>query len=286
MPDTTLDYEIHIRPTKGWFRSDWEEVWHYRDLLYLLVRRDFVAKYRQTVLGPAWALIQPLLTAAVFTVIFGKIARIPTEGIPPFLFYLCGMLTWGYFSQAVQMGGNSLQGNAGILGKVYFPRIIPSFAYLISASIPFIFQLLLFLAFFSYFAALPSGSAVSLPGMRVLLFPLFLLHAAGLALGVGLLLSALTAKYRDFQQVMGFFIQLWMYATPIIYPISKVPESWRWALWLNPMAPVVEGTKYAFLHSEGFQLGPWFISIAVTMVIGLLGFSLFERIQRTFIDTV
>src|SRR5262245_5187246 len=240
------DYELVIRPTHGWLNLNLGDVWRYRDLLFLLVHRDFVARYKQTVLGPVWFIIQPLLTTVVFTVIFGKIAQIPTDGLPPMLFYLAGLLGWSYFAQTFQMTAGTLVSNAHLFGKVYFPRLVVPLSAVISNLLAFLLQLGTFLCFWVYYKFTPAGDSIGFSG-TVIAFPLVVLQIAALSLGVGLWLSALTAKYRDFAHLSSFIVQLWMYATPVIYPLSQIPGSWRWLAALNPMAMPVEAIKYVLL---------------------------------------
>lgn len=278
--------ELIIQRTNTWFHIPWRDLLHYRDLLFLLVRRDFVANYKQTILGPAWFIIQPLFTTLVFTVIFGKVARIPTDSIPPMLFYLCGMLAWGYFAQCMNGASATFVKNAGLFGKVYFPRLVVPLSIVISSMLAFAIQLAMFLCFWVYFNFLtPAGGLIRVTPY-LLLVPLMFLQTAVLGLGVGLLLSAMTAKYRDMMHAMGFLAQLWMYATPVVYPLSVAPEEWRWVLALNPMASVVEVYRLGFLGQgtiTGLQIA---LSAATAALIALAGLVFFTRTERTFVDTV
>ena len=258
-------YEIIIQPNRSWFHIDWRGLSHYRDLLFLLVRRDFVSKYKQTILGPAWFVIQPLLTTLVFTIIFGKVAKIPTDGLPPALFYLCGLLAWRYFASCLTTTSTSFTANANLFGKVYFPRLIMPLSVVISNLFAFAIQLVTFLAFLFYFKYLTQAGIDIKPNLSIFALPLLLLQTAAISLGVGLWLSALTAKYRDFQFLMGFLVQLWMYATPVIYPMSIVQEKWKPILALNPMAPIVESYRYAFLGTG--ITNPSYLMISITTTI-------------------
>lgn len=286
MEQVDYEYEIVIEPRRSWLRVDWRGLWEFRDLLYLLVRRDFVSKYKQTILGPLWFVLQPLLMTLVFTVIFGKVAKIPTDSIPPVLFYLCGLLVWGYFSQTLSLNSNVFVANMNLFGKVYFPRLIIPLANCVSNLFAFGIQLLTFLAFYAYFKlASPSGGLFA-PQWTLLLLPLLLLQAGLLALGTGLWLSALTAKYRDFSHLTNLLVQMWMYATPIIYPLSSIPEKWRWVAALNPMAPIVEAFKYSFF-GRGEMIWAWiFASASVTVVLTGTGILVFKWVERTFVDSV
>lgn len=278
--------EIVIEPNRRWLYIDWRSVAEKRDLLYLLVRRDFVVKYKQTVLGPAWFVIQPLLMTVVFTVIFGNVAKIPTDGLPTVLFYLCGLLGWNYFAQVLNQSGATFTTNKDLFTKIYFPRIIIPLSVAISNVLAFGIQFLTFAAFFAYFYFFTDAGAELTLNWSMLLVPLLVLHIAILVLGVGFSLSALTAKYRDFQMLQQFLIQLWMYATPVIWPLSQVPEAWRWAIIINPMAPIIEAFKLVFLGSGTVTAPFYLVSLAISIAVFVSGLMLFQRTERTFADTV
>lgn len=272
-----------IRPRNGWFDIHPGEIWKYRDLIGLFVWRDFVSIYKQTILGPLWYFLQPLLTTVVFTMIFGKIARLPTDGLPPFLFYLSGVIAWKYFADCLNGTSNTFVANAHLFGKVYFPRITVPVSVALSNLIAFGIQFLLFLAFFAYYWV--NGSVIH-PQTELLLVPVLILQMAALGLGFGIIVSSMTTRYRDLTQLVGFGVQLWMYVTPVVFPASAVPEKWRWILVLNPMASVIEGFRYAFLGSGSLQLQNWLISLATTVCVLFLGIVLFSRVEKTFMDTV
>ncbi len=279
-------HRIQIRPNQSWLRLDWVGLWQYRDLLVLLVQRDFTAKYQQTILGPLWFIVNPLINAFVFTVLFSRIIGISTDGIPPMLFYLGGQLSWNYFANVLGSTGNSLTGNAGIFSKVYFPRLIPPFAMCGSSLIAFVVQLAVFGVVWGYnFFFTPYGESMNV-GWSLLLFPLLILQTAALGLGTGLVLSAITAKYRDLQQLTGYLLQIWMYATPVIYPLSRIPEDWRWVANLNPMAAIVESTRVLLLGVGSVTFATHAVSILVTVSVLLGGIVLYQRTARTFVDTV
>ncbi len=280
------NFEIIIKPNRSWFYIDWQGLLHYKDLLLLLVKRDFVVRYKQTILGPLWFIIQPLLMTLVFTVIFGTVAKLPTDGVPPMLFYLCGLLAWTYFANCLTTTSTSFVDNAYLFGKVYFPRIVVPLSVIISNLFAFAIQLATFLAFFVYFKYFTAAGVLIQPNLFILLLPLILIQTAFLALGFGLWLSALTAKYRDLTFLMGFLIQMWMYATPIIYPVSMIPKEWQYIAFLNPMASIVESWKYAFFGTGVVELNYLLISAAVTVFVLLTGIFVFNRAERTFIDTV
>lgn len=279
-------YEIVIKPTTGFLRLDLKAVWQYRDLLGLLVHRDFVAKYKQTILGPAWFVLQPLLTTLVFTLIFSGVAKIPTDGLPPALFYMCGLLGWNYFAQTFTSTSATLVANAGIFGKVYFPRLVVPLSTVIANMLAFGLQIATFAGFYAYYKLFtPLGGGFGLSGWLVWL-PLLLLQTAALSLGVGLWLSALTAKYRDFTFLTPFIVQLWMYATPVIYPLSKIPERWHWLAVLNPMAAIVEAFRLMLL-GRGLVVPAYaLVSVGLTVVLLGTGLLIFNKVQKTFVDTV
>jgi lipopolysaccharide transport system permease protein len=280
------EYELIIRPGSRWFNLNLRDVWRYRDLLFLLVHRDFAAKYKQTVLGPIWFVLQPLLMTAVFVVVFGSLAGIPTDGLPPTLFYLAGLLAWSYFAQTFQSTSGTLVANAGLFGKVYFPRLIVPLSAVMSNLIALALQLVTFLAFWVYFKFFTAwGSNIAITS-AVVWFPLLLVQIAALGLGVGLWLSALTTKYRDFTHLSGFILQVWLYATPVIYGLSQVPERWRFVAVLNPMAVPVELIRYMFL-GQGL-VAPGYIagSAGTTLLLLVSGLAVFARVEKTFVDTV
>ncbi|MBI5075493.1 MAG: ABC transporter permease [Nitrospirae bacterium] len=272
-----------IGPKSGWFDLDLMNLWNYRDLIMLFVKRDFVTFYKQTILGPLWFLLQPLVTAVVFTVIFGRIAKIPTDGMPQILFYMSGIVIWNYFSDCLNKTSDTFAANAGIFGKVYFPRLTVPISIVITNLLTFAIQFLLFLAFWIYFYV---GGAAIKPTLWSLLIPLLLIQMAALGLGLGILVSSLTTKYRDLKFVVGFGVQLWMYATPIVYPMSQIPDKWQWLYGLNPMAAIVETARFAFLGAGSVRPGNLGISFAVTVFILLAGLVFFSRIEKTFMDTV
>ncbi|MCG2735997.1 MAG: ABC transporter permease [Candidatus Methanoperedenaceae archaeon] len=272
-----------IGPRTGWFDINLKEIWSYRDLIMLFVRRDFVAQYKQTILGPLWFLIQPLLSTLVFTVVFGTIAQIPTDGLPQVMFYMAGITAWTYFANCFTKTSNTFIGNAAIFGKVYFPRLVIPVSIVISNLISFAIQFGLFIVFLLYFYF--KGSSIA-PNMWILLTPLLLVQMAALGLGVGILVTSMTTKYRDLSHAVGFGVQLWMYVTPVVYPLSQIPEKWRWLSALNPMTAVVESFRYAFLGAGAIQ--PWVmgVSIGMTAIFLTLGIILFSKVEKTFIDTV
>jgi lipopolysaccharide transport system permease protein len=272
-----------ISPVSGWFNFSFRELWRYRDLIALFVRRDFIAVYKQTILGPLWFFIQPIFSTIVFTVIFGKIAKIPTDGLPPILFYMAGIVSWNYFSSCLTTTSNTFIANANIFGKVYFPRLTVPISVIIVNLLTFGIQLLLFMGFLVYFYF--RGSDIHLTGW-ILMTPLLLIQMGILGLGVGIFVSSLTTKYRDLTFVVGFGTQLWMYASPIVYPMSQIPERWQWIYALNPMASVIETFRHAFLGAGSVNLQYSAVSMGMTILIFIFGIVLFSRIEKTFMDTV
>jgi len=280
------DYEIVIRPTRGWFQLNLADVWRYRDLLFLLVHRDFVARYKQTILGPAWFVLQPLMTTVVFTIIFGEIAKIPTDGLPPMLFYLTGLLGWNYFAQTFQTTSTTLVANAGLFGKAYFSRLVVPLSAVISNFFAFALQLATLLAVWIYFKVFTGAAEQFGFSVGIVCFPLVVVQIAALSLGVGLWLSALTTKYRDLVFLSAFIIQIWMYATPVIYPLSQIPEKWRWISALNPMTTPVEAIRVMFLGQGTIVIAYLAMSVATTIMLLLSGVLIFNKVEKTFIDTV
>src|SRR5262245_44206363 len=277
------EWTLVIRPTSGWFDLHIADLWRYRDLVMLFVRRDFVSQYKQTILGPLWFIIQPLLTTLTFTLLFGNIARLSTDGLPKILFYLSGVTAWNYFSDCLTKTSETFSGNANLFGKVYFPRLAVPASIVISNLIKFGIQLTLFLGFYFYFLA--KGAAIH-PTRTLLLLPLLVLIMAALGLGSGIIVSALTTRYRDLRFLVQFGSQLMMYGTPVIYPLSKLSDQYRWIMLINPLTPVIEAFRYAFLGAGTFSWELLGISAVVTLLILTAGVLLFNRVERTFMDTV
>lgn len=277
------DWDLIIQPKTRWFDLHLGDLWRYRDLTMLFVWRDFVASYKQTILGPFWHLLQPLISALVFTVIFGDIARIPTDGLPPFLFYMCGLAAWNYFAACLTGTSGVFITNAGIFGKVYFPRLTVPLSIVISSLVKFGIQFALFTGFMIFFGI--RGSDIR-PNLTILIMPYLLLIMAALGLGVGIIISSLTTKYRDLQVLVSFGVQLLMYATPVVYPMSVVPDKYRWLILINPMTPIIETFRYAFLGTGSFNVTYLVYSTITTLILLLLGILLFNRVEKTFMDTV
>lgn len=282
--DNDEDWSLVIRPQSNWFDMKFKELWAYRDLLFLFVRRDFVSVYKQTILGPLWFFIQPMLTTVVFTVVFGNIADIPTDGVPPFLFYLSGITAWSYFADCLNKTSSTFTTNAAIFGKVYFPRLIMPISVVSSNLIKFVIQFLLFMAFLIYY--LIAENAQVQPNIYVLLMPLLILMMAGLGLGLGMIISSLTTKYRDLTFLVTFGVQLLMYATPVIIPLSEISEKYQWIVLANPMTPIIETFRFSFLGSGTTDPLHLIYSAVFTVVVLFLGVIVFNRVEKSFVDTV
>ena len=272
-----------IRPQRSWFDLRLGELWGARELIMLFVWRDFVSVYKQTILGPLWYLVQPVLTTITFTVIFGRLADLPTDGLPDFLFYLLGTVVWSYFASCMMKTSNTFISNAGLFGKVYFPRLAVPISVLISNLFSFAIQFVLFIVFLLYFWL--SGSTVQ-PNMWILLLPVLLLMMAGLGLGFGIVISSLTTRYRDLSFLVSFGTQLFMYATPVVYPLSSIPERFRLLVLANPLSSVLEAFRFALLGAGELNFYSLLYSFAFMVVLLGVGIMLFNRIEATFMDTV
>jgi lipopolysaccharide transport system permease protein len=276
-------WDVEITGRRVLLKLDLAGLWRYRDLVLMFIKRDFVAFYKQTVLGPLWYVLQPLFTTAVFTVVFSRLANIPTDGTPAFLFYLTGLVAWQYFAACMTKTSDTFVANAAIFGKVYFPRIAIPLAVVITNMLAFLIQLAVLVGFLAFFAW--RGARVE-PNAWLLALPVLLLQMGLLGLGVGTLLSSLTTRYRDLTFVVGFGTQLWMFATPVVYPLSEVPTRWQPIIALNPMTSVVEIFRKAMLGAGTVNGTHVAISAAVTLGVLLAGLILFTRVERTSMDTV
>lgn len=283
VPTDSENWSLVIRPQRNLFDLRLGELWKYRDLTGLFVRRDFVSVYKQTILGPLWFLIQPILTTITFTVIFGRIAKMPTDGLPQFLFYMSGTVVWTYFSDCLNKTSNTFITNSQLFGKVYFPRLTVPISILISTLIAFIIQFILFLGFTLYFWL--KGAAIQ-PNMWVLFTPVLLVMMAGLGLGCGIIVSSLTTRYRDLRFLVAFGVQLWMFVTPIIYPVSSIPEQYQMLIKANPITPIVETFRYAFLGAGTVSIPNLLYSAGFMLVVLTIGILLFNRIEATFMDSI
>ena len=289
LDSATLDslpgkWQVEIRPGAAWLDLSLRDLWTYRDLIRLFVRRDVVAQYKQTILGPIWLVLQPLLTTAVFTIFFGNVAGLSTAGLPKLLFYLSGQIVWGYFAAVLTATSDTFIGNANLFGKVYFPRLAVPVSVLISQLFQFGLRLLIFLGFFAgYFFR---GASIR-PTSALLAFPLALLVMMGLSLGLGILFSAMTAKYRDLRFLLAFGVQLLMFTTTAVYPLSAMASAkYRLLVLANPMTSVIECFRYAFMGGGDFHLVHLAYSAAFALVVLAVGVLIFTRIERNFMDSV
>lgn len=274
---------IYVTAKRGLFHLNFKELWRYRDLIRLFVKRDLKSSYKQTVLGPIWIVINPLLSTSVFTVIFGLVARIPTDGVPMFLFYMAGNILWGFFAGCLNRASGTFLGNARLFGKVYFPRLVMPIAGIAYNLINFLVQLGVFIILIVVFVI--RGAAVH-PNALIALSPLLILHTALLGTGIGLIVSSVTTKYRDLNILVSFGVSLLMYVTPVVYPMSNAPDWLRPIMMVNPVAPIVETFRYAFLGSGAFHWVYLLVSVAVTALIVGFGLIVFNQVEKNFIDTV
>lgn len=272
-----------IKPKTGWFDINLKELVQYKDLIVMFVKRDFKTMYKQTILGPLWIIINPLMTTLMFTIVFGNIANISTDGMPQIVFYMLGTTVWTYFSSCLTKTSSTFTGNAAIFGKVYFPRLVTPISTVISGLINFGVQFLMFLGFMAYFMI--KGSPIE-PNLWILITPLLLVQLAALALGFGIIISSMTTKYRDLAVLVTFGVQLWMYATPVVYPASQIGGKLKTLMMLNPVSPIVESFRYAFLGSGSIPWNYLGISVVTTLVVLFAGVVLFSRVEKTFMDTV
>jgi lipopolysaccharide transport system permease protein len=279
-----IEWDLIIEPHNSLFKVNWKDVWRYRDLLVLLVKRDFTSFYKQTILGPVWFFLQPVLTTITFVIIFGNLAGLSTDGLPKPLFYMCGIVAWNYFADCLTKTSTVFKDNANIFGKVYFPRLIMPISIVLSNLIKFLVQIVMLLILFGYFF-LFNGYSPDL-NFTILLFPFYILIMAGLGLGLGMLISAMTSKYRDLSFLVTFGVHLLMYATPIIYPLSAAPEKYRSLIALNPMTPIVEGFRFGLLGTGSFSLGQLGYTTLITFVVLFIGVLTFNKVEKTFVDTV
>ena len=266
-----------IEPPKGWHMLNWRELWAYRELLWVLTMRDIKVRYKQTVLGAGWAIIRPVMTMVIFSVVFGQLAKMPSDGLPYPIFVYAGLLPWTFFSASIGASGQSLVGSAHLVSKVYFPRLIIPLSSVGAGLVDLLISTVVLLLMMLWFGV---GWSFNL-----LAAPLLLLFVTFTALGVGTLLSALTVAYRDFTHLTPFVVQIWMYVTPVIFPVSLVPERWQWLMYLNPMTGLVEGFRSAFL-GKPFDLTGLGISFAIALTLFVIGVAYFEKVERSFADLI
>ena len=281
--DAIKEWDLVIEPQHSLLDLNLKDVWRYRDLLWLLVKRDFVSFYKQTILGPLWFFIQPLFTTLIFTFVFGNLAGLSTDGLPQPLFYMAGITAWNYFADCLTKTSTVFKDNANIFGKVYFPRLIMPLSIVVSNLVRFGVQMLLFFLMLAYYAY--TGGSFT-PNAYVLLFPVLVLLMALLGLGLGLIITAMTTKYRDLAFLITFGVQLMMYGTTVIYPLSAAPAKYRALIELNPMTGIIEAFRYGFLGQGEFTVSSFGYSVAFTLLALVLGVVIFNKTEKTFVDTV
>ncbi len=272
-----------ITPRFNMFHFPVKEIWDYREMIFRLVHKDFIAKYKQTILGSLWYVVQPLFTSLMFTLIFSRIAKISTGQIPPLLFFMAGTVCWGYFSSCVSQTANTFTMGNSLFSKVYFPRLVIPISQLFSNLIGFGMQMVLFLILYVYYLAHGANIAAD---WRIIVLPVLIFQMAALGLGVGCLVTALTTRFRDLLVMLNFFLQLWMYASCVAYPLSVVPEQYRWIYSLNPMVFIIEGFRAAFLGEGTVYFWQICVSMVVSIVVVFFGLALFNKMQRTSVDII
>lgn len=277
------EFDLVITSQRKWYELKLREVMRYKDLIVLFVKRSFTAQYKQTILGPLWFVINPLISSFISTIIFGNIAHIESDGVPYFLFYLTGYTLWNYFSTCVNNTASTFTGNSGIMGKVYFPRLTMPISSVVFAAINMLIVFAMTIVTLIIYAV--QGCDIH-PNWTLVFIPIYMLQTAALGLGVGIIVSALTTKYRDLSILVGFGLSLWMYLTPVVYPMSTVDGVLGTLIMINPMSAVIQNFKYALLGAGSFETTFWIISIVVTIILDIIGILLFNRVEKTFMDTV
>ena len=278
-----MNYTTHIKSKTGWFDVDLKELYRYRDLVFLFFKRNYITRYKQTILGPLWLILSPLITVSLYALVFGRLAGLSTEGTPQFVFYLCSNALWTFFATSLTQTAGTFTANAAIMGKVYFPRLVMPISSVLTGLSDMLIQLVMLVVIMVGYAI--SGHVFNI-GFSLLLAPLIVLQAGFLGLGCGIIVAALTTKYRDLAVLVGFGVQLWMYATPVVYTATLVPEKYRLFYMLNPMTPMMECWRNAVTGSGTFYAGYWGISWITTLLVLLAGVLLFSRVEKTFMDTV
>ena len=278
------DWTMTIRPKRHLLDIDIKELWRYRDLIILFVRRDLIAQYKQTILGPLWYVINPLLTSVIYTIVFGNFAGISTDGLPKMLFYMSGTVTWNYFAACLTKTSDTFRGNANIFGKVYFPRLVMPISTVISNLLQFFIQFVFLIGFMIYYGVI---MGVDFEVTKyALLIPVLIIMMAGLGIGFGIVISSLTTKYRDLNNLVSFGVRLWMYATPVIYPLSQIPEKYQTFIGINPMVSIVEYFRYGLLGEGTISPAQLLYSAGFTIAILFLGVMVFNKTEKNFMDTV
>ena len=276
-------YTTHIKSKNGWFDIDIKELWQYRDLIWLFFKRNYSTKYKQTILGPLWLVLSPLITVTLYSVVFGGLGKLSTDGVPHFVFYLCSNALWTFFATCLNQTSSTFTANAGIMGKVYFPRLVMPISSVLTGMLDLVIQLGILIVVMVGYAI--SGYRFAL-GPTLLLAPVLVLQTGILGLGFGIIVASLTTKYRDLVVLVGFGVSLWMYASPVVYTIGLIPEKYLSLYMMNPMSPIMECWRNAVIGSGTFYWGYWAMSWAFTLAVLLLGVVLFSHIEKTFMDTV
>lgn len=272
-----------IKSKSSLFSINFNELWHYRDLLLVLLKRDFITFYKQTILGPIWFFVQPILTSLIYIIIFGQVAKLSTDGIPQLAFYLAGITIWNYFSDSLVKTSSVFQSNAAIFGKVYFPRLIMPLSIVFSNLLKFAVQFGLFIAVVLYYSLIEKSIQ---PNWWVLMTPVLIVLMAAFALGLGMIFSSMTTKYKDLSFLLTFGVQLFMYATPVVYPISAMPEKYKWLVNLNPLTGIFECFRYGYLGSGHFDPSSLLYTSIFTVILLVLGTVIFNKVEKSFMDTV
>lgn len=286
MKKDTDEWSFIIKPKTKWFDIQLKEVWQYRDLIVMFLKRNFNSAYKQTILGPLWFIISPLVSTSMFTLIFGKIVNIYTDGVPQFLFYLCGNTAWGYFSACLGATSSTFTGNAHLFGKVYFPRLVSPITSVLYSLLSLCINLILLAISMVVFGL---RGQVVIPNRYIILLPLMVMQMALLGMGIGIIISSITTKYRDLSILVGFGMQLWLYATPVVYPISQatmIDSKLAHLIMLNPVAPIVNNFRYALLGCGEMVYSYWILSWVITALSLFLGILIFSKVEKTFMDTV
>lgn len=283
VPENLSEWNEVLTPDRGWFDFRLGELWRYRDLVMRFFRRDFVASYKQTILGPLWFVIPPVLTTLIFTVIFGRVGKMNTNGQPDFLFFMVGVTAWQYFASCLTRAATTFTSNAAVFGKVYFPRLVMPLSTILTNLLTFAIQFGVFLLFLGFYWM--RGANVE-PNWRVIIVPLLLVHMAALGMGIGCIISALTTRFRDLAYMVAFGTQLWMYGSCVVVPLSQISKDWRWLFILNPMVPIIEAFRFAFLG--GGMVETWHLAISgvMTLILLFVGLVMFSRAEKTFMDTI
>ena len=278
-----MEYTTHIKAKTGWFDIDLKELYHYKDLIWIFFKRNNTTRYKQTILGPLWLIFNPLVTVTLYAFVFGGLAGLSTAGVPNFVFYLCSNSLWSFFAACLRETSNTFTANAGIMGKVYFPRLVMPISAVLTGMLDFIIQFGLLIVIMIGYSI--TGIHFNL-GPKLLLIPVLILQTGMLGLGFGIIVAALTTKYRDLVILVGFGVQLWMYATPVVYTAELIPQKFMKIYMLNPMSPIMESWRNAVIGSGNFYWGYWWISWGVTILVLAIGVILFSKIEKTFMDTV